>query len=402
MPVRKIMNWKLKYQPREWQISALEIWKKKSSGVVSVVTGGGKTIFAQLCIVDFITKNPNGKIFIIVPTTTLLDQWISSLEEELNVSSDEISQFSGEKSSKNISIINVLVINTARSKLMNLCKGHQSMLIVDECHRAGSPVNAQSIKGTFKATLGLSATPERENDDGFYEHISPALGEIIFKYTYKEARKDNVICDFNLCNVHTPMSGTEFDEYTRLTKKISKVSHLVNAGKCSETILKNLLIRRARVSNNSQKRIPVSVKLVSLNPGERTIIFHESIAAANMIVDILNDQGKSVTVYHSKLGQNSRRSNLLNYRKGIFDILVTCRALDEGMNAPETSIAIIASSTSSSRQRIQRLGRVLRPSPQKNSATIYTLFCTDIERQRLKDEESNLSGVSKVKWLSAQ
>jgi superfamily II DNA or RNA helicase len=396
------MKWRLKYPPREWQRAAFEIWKRKSSGVVSVVTGGGKTVFAQLCIMDFIVKNPTGKVFIVVPTTTLLDQWISSLIDELNVSADEISQFSGEKSSKKTSPINVLVINTARTKIEKLAGNHPSLLVVDECHRAGSPINAKSIKGKFSATLGLSATPEREGDNGFYEHISPALGEIIFNYTYREAKRDKVICDFDLFNVQTKMSTEEETEYNHLTKKIQKVSHMVTTGKCDESVLKNLLLKRARVSGNTAKRIPVAIKLAAMNAGERTIIFHESIEAANMLFETLNDLGKSVTVYHSKLGYNARRSNLLNYRQGVFDILVTCRALDEGMNAPETSVAIIASSTSSSRQRIQRLGRVLRPSPSKSSATIYTLYCTEIERRRLETEESNMSGVAKVKWLNAQ
>lgn len=396
------MNWRLKYPPREWQRAAFEIWKTNSSGVVSVVTGGGKTVFAELCILDFIKKNPGGKIFIIVPTTTLLDQWISSLIDELNVSPEEISQFSGEKSSKKTSVINVLVINTARTKIEKLAGNHPSLLVVDECHRAGSPINAKSIKGKFSATLGLSATPEREGDNGFYEHISPALGEIIFKYTYREAKRDKVICDFDLFNVQTKMRTDEEKEYNLLTKKIQKVSHMVTTGECAESVLKNLLLKRARVSGNAAKRIPVAIKLASMNTGERTIIFHESIDAANMLFEALNDLGKSVTVYHSRLGYNARRSNLLNYRQGVFDILVTCRALDEGMNAPETSVAIIASSTSSSRQRIQRLGRVLRPSPLKSSATIYTLYCTEIERRRLETEESNMSGVAKVKWLRAQ
>jgi superfamily II DNA or RNA helicase len=351
---------------------------------------------------DFIVKNPTGKVFIVVPTTTLLDQWISSLIDELNVSADEISQFSGEKSSKKTSPINVLVINTARTKIEKLAGNHPSLLVVDECHRAGSPINAKSIKGKFSATLGLSATPEREGDNGFYEHISPALGEIIFNYTYREAKRDKVICDFDLFNVQTKMSTEEETEYNHLTKKIQKVSHMVTTGKCDESVLKNLLLKRARVSGNTAKRIPVAIKLAAMNAGERTIIFHESIEAANMLFETLNDLGKSVTVYHSKLGYNARRSNLLNYRQGVFDILVTCRALDEGMNAPETSVAIIASSTSSSRQRIQRLGRVLRPSPSKSSATIYTLYCTEIERRRLETEESNMSGVAKVKWLNAQ
>lgn len=72
-----------------------------------------------------------------------------------------------------------------------------------------------------------------------------------------------------------------------------------------------------------------------------------------------------------------RRDNLRLYRRGVFDTLVTCRALDEGTNVPETSVAIIAASTASIRQRIQRLGRVLRRAPGKEKATVsipYTLL----------------------------
>ena len=310
--------------------------------------------------------------------------------------------FSGEKSSKKINRINILVINTARTKIERLVGKNPSFLIVDECHRAGSPINAKSIKGQFQATLGLSATPERENDTGFYDHISPALGEIIFKYTYREAKNDSVICDFELCNVETKMTIDEEKEYEDLTKKIQKTSHMVSSGLCSETILKALMIKRARVSNNAKKRIPVAIKITDLNSGARTIIFHESIDSANVIYEILNSQKKSVTLYHSRLPYNIRRANLINYRKGVFDILVTCRALDEGMNAPETSIAIIASSTSSTRQRIQRLGRVLRPSPNKKSATVYTIYCADIERRRLESEERDLKDVTNVRWIKSK
>ncbi len=88
------------------------------------------------------------------------------------------------------------------------------------------------------------------------------------------------------------------------------------------------------------------------------------------------------------------------FRRGMVDVLVTCRALDEGMNVPEAEVGIIASSTASTRQRIQRLGRVLRPAPGKDSAKIYTLFITDKEEQRLIDEVVTLSEVSSSEWMS--
>jgi superfamily II DNA or RNA helicase len=68
------------------------------------------------------------------------------------------------------------------------------------------------------------------------------------------------------------------------------------------------------------------------------------------------------------------------------------------MNAPETTVAIIASSTTSRRQRIQRLGRVLRPHKNKTQATIYSLYCTNTEEKNLQAEAAELEGKVKVTW----
>jgi superfamily II DNA or RNA helicase len=59
----------------------------------------------------------------------------------------------------------------------------------------------------------------------------------------------------------------------------------------------------------------------------------------------------------------------------------------------------MASSTASHRQRIQRLGRILRPSKGKVEATVYTLYATDEERDRLLLEAQGLSEISSVTWL---
>ena len=48
----------------------------------------------------------------------------------------------------------------------------------------------------WNATLGLSATPERDYDDNFYIIIKKILGDIIFDYDYIDAREDEVIVNF--------------------------------------------------------------------------------------------------------------------------------------------------------------------------------------------------------------
>jgi superfamily II DNA or RNA helicase len=142
----------------------------------------------------------------------------------------------------------------------------------------------------------------------------------------------------------------------------------------SDDHLRRMLQRRAAVSATAAMRIPVSVKLVEGHRGERAVVFHERVDAADKILQLLAKRGHRATIYHAGIGSAIRRDNLRLFRKGVFDVLVCCRALDEGMNVPEASVAVVASSTASHRQRVQRLGRILRKAKGKYAATVYTLL----------------------------
>jgi superfamily II DNA or RNA helicase len=144
--------------------------------------------------------------------------------------------------------------------------------------------------------------------------------------------------------------------------------------------------------------VPWAVKLALAHQGERIIIFHERVESLNRIIALLAQHGQNSVAYHSQLSEYHRRDNLRLFRRGMVDVLVTCRALDEGANVPEANIAIVARSTSSTRQRIQRLGRVLRPANGKNAATVFTLYAGEEERDGLALEAEGLEGVARVVW----
>ncbi len=391
-------NWIPKVKPLVWQQKALSCWKEHMRGVVRVVTGGGKTIFAQFCIGKFKDIHPDGRVIIVVPTAALLDQWVVSLNEDYGVSPQYISCYSADERPERPVDINVLVINTARSITKGLSADAPSMLIVDECHRAGSAQNALALSGTYAATLGLSATPEREYDDGFATFIEPALGPVIYEYDYVDAARDKVISPFALHNVRVEMLSDEQESFDKLSRRVAAERSRIAKGKGSEEKLTRLLHQRAAVLSTVTMRIPVAVKLAERHSGQRTIVFHERVDAANKLLSILRSRKRSVTIYHAGIAPALRRDNLRLYRKGVFDILVCCRALDEGINVPETAVAILASSTASIRQRVQRLGRVLRPAPGKDFADIYTVYASDTEESRLSEEAENLGEICKVTW----
>lgn len=393
-----LIEWKSRVAPLGWQAEALALWRAHFKGVVRVVTGGGKTIFSQFCMAAFKEAHPTGRILIIVPTTALLDQWVVSLDEDMGVPTEQIACYSGDEKPSEPSAINVIVINTARNLSEKLSQGTPTMLVVDECHRAGSAENAKALQGVYAATLGLSATPEREYDEGFESLIRPVLGEIIYDYNYVDASRDGVISPFALHNVRVEMLSDEQSAFDKLSRRIVAERKKMDKGQGSDDKIKWLLQRRAAVLATATMRIPVAVKLAEQHAGQRTILFHERVDAADRVFNILRSRNRSVTIYHAGIAPPLRRDNLRLYRRGVFDILICCRALDEGINVPETAVAILASSTASFRQRVQRLGRVLRPAPGKKFADIYTIYASDIEEARLRSEAESFGEICETSW----
>ena len=271
------------------------------------------------------------------------------------------------------------------------------MLVVDECHRAGSPANASALQGSYLCTLGLSATPERQYDAGMAEYVVPAIGPIIYSYGLAEAERDGILLPFDLVNVEVPLLPDEQAAYDRLTKQVARAMAraMGTTMKTVTALLRNVLGFTTRRRRGFRQLQPSPIAIGEAGSSS----FTRHIDSAERIAALLSARNHSVTTYHSGLGASTRRENLRLFRRGVFDVLVCCRALDEGINVPEVNVAIVAAATASQRQRIQRLGRVLRPSPGKTSATVVTLYSTDPEQDRLQTEEARLDGVTHVQWM---
>jgi superfamily II DNA or RNA helicase len=388
------------YSPnlRAWQQDAMGIWKRTYSGTISVVTGGGKTIFCFVCMREAILQYPDIRYLIIVPSIALLDQWTIGFQRDLGLQEDDITCFSGGASSQEPKLVNICVINTARTISQKITDRGHWFLCVDECHRSGSPANARALQGNFVVTLGLSATPQRQYDSGFEQFVQPILGPVIFEYSFEAARKDEVVAPFRLENYRIPFTLTEQKQYNLATRAIVReLRYLKENGIQNSTKLDNLLQKRSRIVTGARWRVPAAV-ILALKYKKPTIIFHERILDADRIAKAVQARGRRALSYHSGLSKVLRQRNLAMFRSGIIDTLVTCRSLDEGLNVPEAEIGILAASSKSIRQRVQRLGRVLRRSPGKDVAIVCTLYVTDSEAQLLRQESAALSEIAHTDW----
>ena len=380
---------------RAWQVDAIKEWESSHHrGMIEVVTGGGKTRFALAATYRWLTSNSvDSAVAIIVPTTALQDQWYVNLVSDLGVSPADICLWPERRDPSRK--FHVMVVNTARNRMSEIAKAHKSILLIaDECHRYASEENARALRVPAAASLGLTATAEREFDDGLERVLIPNLGPIVYRYTLTQARQDGVVSDFSLSNVRVHFTDDEQLRYDRATKSLG-----IALAQGDEDRAKQIAMRRSSISKNAIARVTGAIVLLEKIRGKKVIIFHEDISMANLITSLLKEKNHRAAAFHSKISKDMRRDNLRMFKVGQLDVLVCCRALDEGIDVPEAECAVLVASTSSHRQRVQRLGRVLRTHEDKDLAQIFTIYVTDQEQGRLLTETSDLSEVASVRWM---
>jgi superfamily II DNA or RNA helicase len=82
---------------------------------------------------------------------------------------------------------------------------------------------------------------------------------------------------------------------------------------------------------------------------------------------------KKCNTFTSKDSKEKRGLLLDAFSKGILDILLAMKCLDEGVDVPRAEIGIFTSSTGNPREFIQRRGRLLRNHKEKSYSYIYDI-----------------------------
>ena len=381
---------------REWQENAFPLWWARKRGIMKVVTGGGKTVFAIHCLKKYLEEEPDKTILIVVPSIALLDQWYEGIS--LNFDSKDIALNGGGEQIEQTSKVCITTIDSLKN-IINKIDPENTLLIVDECHKIGTEKRGEMLTGNWHATLGLSATPERDYDDNFYIIIKKILGDIIFDYDYIDAREDEVIVNFKLLYAYAEMTKDEEEKYKKFTKSIQRRAATIGGNNMNDYPLKMLIFNRARMVKNSKNRIPFGVELLQKHKRESWIVFTENKKQAKEFNNIINTKGYKSAIYNTDLDNAEREENLNNFKSGNLNVLVSCTALDEGFDMPEADGAMILSASSSKRQRIQRMGRVLRITANKENALIVTVYSSNTEYIKLKEESNRYQLESvPIKW----
>ena len=121
------------------------------------------------------------------------------------------------------------------------------------------------------------------------------------------------------------------------------------------------------VALNAGAKIAVIEQLLAQHTADKVLVFSEY---SDMVDRVSRTLMLPAITYRTPTAE--RRAILADFRTGAVSKLVTGRVLNEGVDVPDASVAIIASGSSSMREYVQRLGRVLRPKP--GEARLYELI----------------------------
>ena len=143
-------------------------------------------------------------------------------------------------------------------------------------------------------------------------------------------------------------------------------------------------LEQRRIARGGRAKLRTVWELANRHIGERMLIFTADNATAYELGRLFF---WPVLTHHTKAAE--RKEFLDRFRSGEYPVLVTSKVLNEGVDVPAAAVGVILSGSGSVREHVQRLGRILRPSPGKDQAVLYELISADTSEENVSRRRRN-------------
>jgi superfamily II DNA or RNA helicase len=327
-------------------------------GVLVLPTAAGKTFIALKAISLLKTQT-----LIVVPTLDLIDQWRKRVSDHLGIKAGAIG--GGEE---NVQMVTVSTYDSAYLQAEVL--GNRFMFTVfDEVHHLASPGYMQ-IAEMYIAPYRMGLTATYERSDQRHALLPTLVGDLVYTARAEELAGQH-LSPYVQEKMYVDLTPEEqrtydkemsvFNNYLRerriVLKSIEDFHKFIMTTGRDRRAREALLARNRaiRVALNSEAKLSLLAKQLENYRDEKTIIFtlHNDLVYAisrKFLIPALTYQTP----------KEERREILESFRRGDYKTIVTSQVLDEGVDVPDASVGFILSGTGSTREYVQRLGRLLR------------------------------------------
>jgi superfamily II DNA or RNA helicase len=363
---------------RTYQNKALDKWRRAGNrGVLVLPTAAGKT-FIALKAIDLLKT----QTMIIVPTLDLIDQWKKRVRECLGVEAGVVG--GGENV---VRMVTVSTYDSAYSQAAQL--GNKFLFLVfDEVHHLASPGYMQ-IGEMYIAPyrMGLTATYERSDqrhtllpllvgDPVYSINIEELTGKHLAPYTYEKVSVEL-----------TPDEQRTYDTEMNVFKNYLRERRIVlrSAADFQRFIMitgrdpharEALLARNKalKIAINSETKLNLLAERLEAYRNEKILIF----TLYNDLVYTISKRFLIPAVTY-QTPREERREILANFGNGKYKVVVTSQVLDEGVDVPDASVGLVLGGTGSTREYVQRLGRLLRKKEGKTAKLVEIISKETVE-----------------------
>ncbi len=357
--------------PREYQAAALEAWRNRGrSGCVILPTGSGKTFVAELCIAD-----AQRSTLVLAPTIDLVSQWVGVLEEAFQ---RPVGMLGGGQHT-----LEDLTVSTYDSAYLHMERygARFGLVIFDEVHHLPSEAYAQAaLMSLAPWRLGLTATFERPDDA--HHDVVELVGPVVYRRGIRELAGE-VLADYTVVRVEVDLTDEESDRYFEARRTFRSFvarkrirlggrngwGNFLRAAAMSKAGRAALKAHREsrRVIHEASGKLDALETILDRHRDGRVLLFTNDNAT---VYKISREFGVPCITHQTDVKE--RRAILAAFGEGRWRVIATSRVLNEGVDMPEADVGVVLSGTSTVREHVQRLGRILRPREGKH-ATLYEL-----------------------------
>ena len=377
---------KFHVEPRFYQTESIANWKNSERcGTIVLPTGAGKTHVATMAI-----EMCNRQTLVVVPTLDLMNQWYDLLVSTYNA---EIGLIGG-----GFYEIGAITVTTYASAFRHQERiGNQfGLIIFDEAHHLpgeGFRYAAEFAIAPFR--LGLTATPERT--DGGEIELERLIGRFVYRLEAQELAGE-FLADYTIEKIEVDLSDEEREAYQKERQIYTDFRRKKNLPYGQEGWRLFLMHsaksedgRRAMKAYRNYKKIALGTEsklhvlqdLLIRHKRDKVLIFT---AENEMVYQISNDYLIPSITHETNVKE--RKFWLDAFNRGDVLALCTSKVLNEGVNIPDASVAIILSGSGSSREHIQRLGRILRKKDDKQ-AILYEVVARNTSEEYTSQKRSD-------------
>jgi len=219
------------------------------------------------------------------------------------------------------------------------------------------------------------------------------VGPVVYRMPFAKAKAGS-LADFEIVRIPVALTDSEqatYDQCSRQLRHFIAACRKEQPGYTWRDLCQdsghNPAARQAQkayyikqsIEDRAEEKLRVLEDIFRLHAGQRVLVFVGSNA---MAMEVSTRFLVPTILAHTR--KRERQIVLDGFAGAGFPVLVANRVLDEGVDVPEAKVGVVIGGQASTRQALQRLGRILRPSGGAQ-AVLYEVVCEDtkeVERSR--------------------